>query len=172
MSGPFIIENRPQGDHNILSPRGEVEKVLAEIVVSGTAGAKLGGRVPGDRADIPAQRLNRKDALDPRSSPPSARSLMTNAQTPTALPFHMSLYRSLCPQRVHSYSTNEQLGAAFRLWLLAWGEKPAGSFQIMSFGCQTQPRLISNGRLFAAKPAIMPGTATSGLGWQGRAAQP
>jgi hypothetical protein len=24
-------------------------------------------------------------------------------------------------------ATNEQLGAAFRLWLLAWGERPAGS---------------------------------------------
>jgi hypothetical protein len=24
-------------------------------------------------------------------------------------------------------ANNEQLGAAFRLWLLAWGEKPAGS---------------------------------------------
>src|SRR5262250_1772810 len=40
------------------------------------------------------------------------------------MPFHIDRFARSTFTRVAS---NAQLGAAFRLWLLAWGEKPAGS---------------------------------------------
>jgi hypothetical protein len=43
---------------------------------------------------------------------------------PKSMPLYTDRFARSLFMRV---ANNEQLGAAFRLWLLAWGEKPAGS---------------------------------------------
>jgi hypothetical protein len=59
MSEPFVLDEIGPGDHNILSPRSELEKVLAELLVSGHQALNPQGLFGGSSRSL-RERLNER----------------------------------------------------------------------------------------------------------------